>query len=442
MRLVAGPVLLVLALCRPCLAAPAVGETLADLLAELDERHVPSGILYDRVLPLSRIERHDGRVEAPAATLRELRQMASEIHRASLTPPAWSLADLDAAGRDAERRRVIPITLLGFEYERLREDALENGSLVPRGHRLVPGAGAGDPIRRQRVFAAAPVIDHTHRGGRVAFGIEPALWWTDDAHTPRDISVDPGDGRGYRAVRPGDIVVAEYGSEGPKTGRVRVTTASGENLHAAFAFDVLRLGTPAPHDTLAITATIPHLGQFGTGEAYVYLAEGRTQIENPAIVLEGFDLDNSMNWEELYELLNQQALLEDLRALGFDAVVLNFGDATVPIQENAFVGLELIQQVRGIVGEAADLVVVGASMGGLCAQYALAYAESQAIEHDVRTYVAFDVPHLGAMVPLGIQYWLDFFSEQSADAAALAARHDRRDRFVARGLPRRPRGRG
>jgi hypothetical protein len=38
--------------------------------------------------------------------------------------------------------------------------------------------------------------------------------------------------------------------------------------------------------------------------------------------------------------------------------------------------------------------------------------------------VSFDTPQRGANIPLGIQYWLDFFSDQSAEAAALLASLD------------------
>jgi hypothetical protein len=420
MTLLARAIALLLAIHGSSSAAPVIGKTLAELLADFDARRVPTGILYDRVLPLSPIDEHDGGAFEPAATHAAFRQMADEIRRASLAPPPWSLRDLDAAARDARGRGVVPVALLDFEYERLREDALGDGSLVVRGSRLAPGIG--DPLRRERVFAAAPLVERTHRGERVVFEVA-ALRLSGDPDAPREIAFDPDDGLGFRAVRAGGRVTAEYRSEGRKTGRVRVTTADGETRRAGFSFDVLRLGTPAPDDTLAITATIPHQGELGTGSAYVLLAPGHVGIENPAIVFEGFDLDNGMHWEELYALLNQQSLLESLRALGFDAVVLDFADATAPIQENAFVGLELIEQVRAMSG-GGNLVLVGASMGGLVARYALAYAETHAIDHDVRTFVSFDVPHGGATIPLGIQYWLAFFASESADAAALLAALD------------------
>jgi len=51
--------------------------------------------------------------------------------------------------------------------------------------------------------------------------------------------------------------------------------------------------------------------------------------------------------------------------------------------------------------------------------------EQNADPHRARNFISFDVPHAGANIPLGIQYWLDFFSDRSADAAHLLARLDR-----------------
>jgi len=45
------------------------------------------------------------------------------------------------------------------------------------------------------------------------------------------------------------------------------------------------------------------------------------------------------------------------------------------------------------------------------ARYALAYLESNALPHEVRTFISFDSPQAGANIPLGIQYWLAFFAD-------------------------------
>ena len=174
---------------------------------------------------------------------------------------------------------------------------------------------------------------------------------------------------------------------------------------------------PAPDDTIEITATVPYLGSAGTGRAYVALAPGHAQLTNPIVVLEGFDIDNAMGWDELYELLNQQNLVEDLRGRGYDLVVLDFTDATDYLQRNTFVFTELLAQVEAQIAPEQTVAVIGPSMGGLIGRYGLAWLESQGIPHRVRTFLSYDGVHRGANIPLGLQYWVDFFSGQSADAA-------------------------
>jgi pimeloyl-ACP methyl ester carboxylesterase len=151
-----------------------------------------------------------------------------------------------------------------------------------------------------------------------------------------------------------------------------------------------------------------------------------------------------MNWDELYALLNQQGLVEELRARGYDAVVLDFTESTEYIQRNAFVAVDLLHQVQAAINPGQNFPLVGASMGGLVARYALAWMEANADPHRVRNFISFDVPHAGANIPLGIQYWMDFFSDQSAEAADLLARLDSpaaRQMLVYHHTPRVPRAR-
>jgi hypothetical protein len=174
---------------------------------------------------------------------------------------------------------------------------------------------------------------------------------------------------------------------------------------------------PAPDDTLFITATEPYQGTAATGRAYVALAPGHAVLTRPIIVIEGFDIDNAMGWNELYALLNQQNLVEDLRSRGYDAVVLDFTDATDAIQRNAFVFTQLLSEVEAAIDPAQTVDVVGASMGGLVGRYGLAWLETHGVPHRVRTFVSYDGVHRGANIPLGMQYWVDFFAGQSTDAA-------------------------
>jgi hypothetical protein len=169
-------------------------------------------------------------------------------------------------------------------------------------------------------------------------------------------------------------------------------------------------------------AMLTHRGSAGTGQAYVYLADGHASLINPLVVVEGFDIDNTTGWPELYEQLNQQNLLEDLRAAGYDAVVLGFTEAVDAIQRNAFVLTELLQMVNSATPPGQSLALIAASMGGLVSRYALLWMEAEALPHHVRTWIAFDAPHDGANMPLGLQAWMRFFSSESEEAEFLLDR--------------------
>ncbi len=400
-----------------------MASQLAGILEGIPAERVETGLLYDRALPLSRIDEHDGRDGAAPASAAEWRQMVHEISRASLATPSWPALDaVMEKGRALQRGGVVPLAVMDFEYERIRADALATGALEIQGDRLV--VGTGNPFQTRRVFAAAALTERTFRGGRVVFRLERDAYLSNGDAAPLSVAIDFDDGRGYVPVAFDRDSAVRYVETGLKTIRLRVSFSDGATRFASTRFDVASLQTPAPDDTLHVTASLPYLGQFGSGDAYIYLAPNHAALTNPAIVAEGFDLDNSMDWDDLYALLNREQLLETLRSRGFDAVVLNFADATDYVQRNAFVIVELLAQVGAAIPEGIDVALVGASMGGLASRYALAYMESNALPHGVRNFISFDSPQAGANIPLGIQYWLAFFADDSPDAAALLAALD------------------
>jgi hypothetical protein len=404
------------------LGAQDVRERAAQILAGIPPSQVPADILIDRAVPISHVQDHDGSAGSRPVELSEWRQMYHELRLGSLAPTWPPLADVVAAAAPAAGRGEVPIALMNFRYARIRSDAITSGALVEKGGQLTPGRGAAFDVRR--LFAAAPLRERTYHGREVRFRLDPARYFSNDRPVPPALAVDFADGRGFVPVAFGESPVVAYDTPGRKLIRFRLAGDGEPPLETSFIFDVLELAAPAPDDTLHITATIPYLGNTGTGEAYVYLSPANATLTNPVVLIEGFDIDNSMNWDELYELLNREQLIETLRSLGYDAVVLNFTDAVDYIQRNAFVAVEMIQEVQTAIGPGRSVALVGASMGGLVGRYALAYMEANAMPHAVRTFISFDSPQTGADLPLGIQYWLSFFAELSPDAEALLAALD------------------
>jgi hypothetical protein len=210
-----------------------------------------------------------------------------------------------------------------------------------------------------------------------------------------------------------------YSSTGIKSLVLQARMPDGSIQQSTAQVDVPQLATPDPDETWNITASVEYGGVAGSGTAYIYRADGHATLENPVVIVEGFDLDNSLGWPELYDLLNRENLLEDLRAAGFDAVVLDFTEAVDPIQRNGFVLTELLQMVNSETPPNQTSAIVGASMGGLVSRYALLWMEDQDIPHQVRKLISFDSPQRGANIPLGMQAWVEFFAGEAEEAQFL-----------------------
>ncbi|VGO17017.1 hypothetical protein PDESU_05611 [Pontiella desulfatans] len=176
---------------------------------------------------------------------------------------------------------------------------------------------------------------------------------------------------------------------------------------------------PEPTYTVAITSAPPY---SASGELFILKADTNSAaLNNPVLVVEGFDIGNSMNWPELYGLLNEENLVADLQSFGRDLAVLNFGDSTADILGNMALNATAIDYVNANRADAADkFVAVGASLGGLTLRKALVDAPN----HDVDTWISFDAPHEGANIPLGLQEYLEFFGPQDDAAAEMLAALD------------------
>lgn len=58
-------------------------------------------------------------------------------------------------------------------------------------------------------------------------------------------------------------------------------------------------------------------------------------------------------------------------------------------------------------------VVIGMSMGGLVARYALRHMETTNRIHDTKLYISHDAPHQGANLPLSLQALVRHFAGET-----------------------------
>jgi PGAP1-like protein len=178
-------------------------------------------------------------------------------------------------------------------------------------------------------------------------------------------------------------------------------------------------------DQIQITADIyPQLADYGvtpnqaTGTAYIFYANANCashQLTKPIIFLDGYDPDNGRDVRRIYtKYINKSftippnlsvKLADHLRSLGYDIIILDFGDGGDFMENNAMVVSKTIETLyaQHATTMQKDFVVIGPSMGALIGQFALSYMEHNNIPHHTRLFISFDGPHQGANVSIGAQ---------------------------------------
>ena len=170
---------------------------------------------------------------------------------------------------------------------------------------------------------------------------------------------------------------------------------------------------------------------FGEGEYEIFIDNVDGILDKPIIVLDGFDPGDGRNITGLYNSLNfgGQNLADILRNEGFDIVILNAPQYTTNgkdidggadyIQRNAMVTIELINLLNDLKVGNEELVLLGPSMGGLIARYALSFMEQNSMDPETRLYISFDSPHRGANIPISLQYLINYLAQQLGDPTAV-----------------------
>ncbi len=141
-------------------------------------------------------------------------------------------------------------------------------------------------------------------------------------------------------------------------------------------------------------------------------AQGR--MDKIAVVLEGFDLYNTISATDVMALLGPAA--DALRARGVAILVVNYPDCHVSPEALAPLTARAIQAAARASGR--KVVVVGLSEGGIVARWTLTTAENNGTPLPVSTLVTLDSPHRGANFDPGLQA-MTLRAGKAIDRAAL-----------------------
>jgi pimeloyl-ACP methyl ester carboxylesterase len=438
------------------------------IFGSLNQTYIQTGILTDYGIDLADQSLFDGIIrDENVMNMNSWRTLYGSL-LSSVINPSSNLVHLKTINQNLQNywitydkdNPVVDVSVLFAAYQTFRTDAIGQNLISESNGRLydVPGRTAS-PYTTNFTFAAAPYLEFDE-DGQVTFIFRSSLFVNSSNKTFSNLQVDFGDGAGYQTVTFNTQKHIIYSSAGSKKLKFRMQFTDGSVYysHADFSilstssavsnlrytgFDAREYTFPRASDLVCPEAAFPDPeGFYGATVTVEYgdlgarpALECNPQFIRPLIVVEGYDASNFSelgipNWsyDNFVDGRFNGAIFVDsdpgtailsfsdrLEAAGYDLIFVDLDEGTGDIIQNALLVENIIRwinahKINNPEGNREENVVLGQSMGGLIARYAICDMEKRRLnnpannpDHEVRLLVTHDSPHRGVNVPLGFQ---------------------------------------
>ncbi len=404
-----------------------------DKAYDLLKNKTTTNILYDRVFNLSKANTLD--TKTISATT--FNQVYHEIQRADFSQSLPQFEKLKEEAQLGKATKQIPLSILITDFETIKNTAIENGDVYSNSEsHFVLKPNVSNAFEKHSLNMMSALVAKSTSS---TFILKEDFVFNTTNRIIASIAVKT-ENSNWRKINFNQPFQLSLSASGKQTIGYQIAFSNGEVVEQSFEIEIDNQPTAeinknslavVPNAITAITATI---GYQGFGETAAFLGQGEYELfldtttgvlDKPIFLVDGFDPGDSRSVTVIYQSLNYgtgQNLADDLRAQGFDIVILNFpvytraNTTTVVdggvdfIQRNAFILVELINQINAQKVGNEENVVIGPSMGGLISRYALRYMEMNNLDHQTRLYISFDSPHLGANVPIGFQHLFNYMA--------------------------------
>lgn len=440
-------------------------------MQHLDKSGISTGILYDRVFPFARLDLF-GQLQTDTAEVNYYKQAYSELRRASYDTTALYSDDIINDGIIKYKSdNKVPIALITYKFNQIDTLAIQDGLIYLSNNLYYDSSPRSRSPYWEKTAVVVAALAETVNAGTVQFELASVFNANNLASPVTYVEIDFGNG--LVSYTPGQTFTANFASGGKHTIKYVVHFGNGSQvitfstLNVSYSALARNSGTtPCKTDFFTTTETFQGYDETspkpGAGEVSYYFSSCNDQtLRKPIIIMDGFDPGDEYNGPSLYA--NELAYIdasgfpanfaEDMRAEGYDIIMLNFPKnpahfrlspvfGIVPhdpkagadyIERNALVLVHLIKDINTQLaanGSTHELVIVGPSMGGLISKYALTYMEKKLNEtsqttwnHRTKLWLSFDSPHLGANIPIGDQYFLEFFARKLNNEGAKDGRN-------------------
>lgn len=397
-----------------------------DAFSEISKEEVTTGLLIEKSIPYVNVSRYDGSRQSDTSTFEVWRKMYKQ----------YCLSHYDYTGISLDQEFIntkvnyaedeIDLGILVFAYNQIKSEAVEKKKIVldtTIGKIKVVGENILD---EKFAFSIAPIAN-TVPIGTYNFTLSKDLFLGNRIKDIQEIFVDFSDGNGYNPLWINQSTMVSYDDGGEKIISLKIKI----NGTYYYAFTKLVVERDSYSDNMLKSATFSIEPDFGPveyvnngikAEYAIYNRCGSDgTIRKPYIIVSGFDpmdknrLVDKSNKVNLYRVSNKNGYLDTLRNNGYDIVIYRSDNSTESIIPNALNLVSFIQKINGEKTSDNELIIAGASMGGLVVRYALTYMEYKKIDHQTKLFISVDSPQEGANVPLGIQFMIKYLNDDLLD---------------------------
>ncbi len=427
-------------------------ETWKYSFSGLDKTLLPTGMLKEySIFPVT-VGNYNGRHDS-LIDMDLIRNLHSQCRSIVLDNSKSLLAFDSIENRSAYYRNqnINPLVILDYKYNSFHDSAFAWHLIDTSNNQFVNVSGqTQSPYIAENVFGIAPFCFSMGRNTTVSFYIGADMYLGNNPNMINNLSINFGNG--WQPLTPG-LTVHNFGNFGVFDIGIRLTVEDGSLISCKFKVAITKsitdLGLDFHYDD--IQADIPFDGKQARG-VYVYrFGKGNASgcIKKPFIMTDGIDFgytmdkpygwskcrdgkcntlgfidiytgkdhnyENNTNNQPIPEFAKGSKLIDKLYDEGYDVIFLDFEAGAGYMQANAMLLIKLIDYINHTKCSKEEIVVCGPSMGGQIVRYALSYMETHNLKHCVRTAVYFDSPHKGANIPIGMQLWLNYFTNHNTD---------------------------
>lgn len=418
------------------------------MFSPLNKTFIPHGILLDFGMEFTNVKAYNGIltdstvVNAPA-----LKNIYNTLFASRIVNTTTGFINPNNYENNWNTNRttgIITVSGLYFKYASFVDNAINLNKVNFANNQFSDKFIGGvwqNPYQEFQTFAMTPAIKK-YEGLNLQVKIPSTIFYSNYQSLVQSIQIDFGNGSGYITVPFNQNIAVNYTTEGIKVWKYKLNLSNGTSLLSQSKIELRSGLTAIPWDTRSQTNVVNGQSKttntssviysknitagkdFSSGYGTVKLTiddANNDGIKKPLIVAEGFDAGiilqpesaNGLNTYSTFRRSVQNSFSSELQNLiwasnkQYDIIYVDWDNGVDYLQRNAFALEEVIKWVneqKALANSTEKNVVLGQSMGGVIARYALADMEQNTLIHDTRLFVSHDAPQQGANIPVSIQY--------------------------------------